>query len=129
MTNVEAMNKAQVIYDLLGDTQGRNCTYWGDGALHFYYSSSTYLNCRITPVEDKYRIKIYTPINRATTVVLYEVDNVKGSELYDTFHNAITYLDNEWKEWNKDVWKGSWWGYTKGKEIKYDDHGYIVSVS
>ncbi len=131
MTDKEAKNKALIIYDLLGDIRGHNIYYWNTGALSFDFripSTSGWLSCLVKPDGDKYKIKISTPINIATTVILHEVNDVEENELYDTMISIIEYLNKEWIEWNKE-WKGSWSGYPKGKVIKYDDHGYIVSIS
>lgn len=125
MIEQDARNKARVIYDLIKGIYGYHIYYWEDGSLNFSFKSKSLMNCRITPVENKYKIKIYANINIATTIVLYEVDGIEESKLNDTFHSIVKYLDNEWMERDK----GTWWGYSKGKEINYDDHGRIISVS
>ena len=116
MENVMSFyNKAMKIYNLLGDTRGRHSYYSEfDGSLNFRYKSATYIDCKITPVEDKYKIKISKSINIATAIILYEVENVDGKDLYNTFHDIIKYLDKEWMEWNKE-WRGLGQVIQKGK--------------
>ena len=127
-----SLGKANIIYDLISDfaCSYRNYYEW-NGTLHFNFKiPSTFdsLDCKITPVEDKYKIKVYAPINIETTMILYEVDEVSRGKLHDTFQGIIDYLDKEWGELSNGKKYTGWWDYKKGKEIKYDDHGYIISA-
>lgn len=115
MTNQEELKKAEIIYDLMKDTEMRSPYSWVNSSLCFNFTSYTYLSCEITPVEDKYKIKIYKTINSATEEVLYETDNINAEDLYSTFHKAVNYLDSEWKIWNKGKHYGSWYGYSESK--------------
>jgi hypothetical protein len=99
----DAQNKAQTIYDLLSSIATGNIYYWGNGALHFNFRMPYifgYLDCLVTPVNNKYKIKVYKPINIATTVILHEVDGIDESELC----NYFSLIKNmEWsrdKKWN-----------------------------
>lgn len=131
MTDTEARNKANDIYKLLNGIVRGHIYYWHSGALHFnlrlpnVFSS---LDCLVIPTEDKYKIEVTTAINIATTLILYEVENVDSKKLYDIMVEIIKYLDNEWVQYNKDKEYKGWSGYPKAKVIKYDDHGRRISV-
>lgn len=133
MTEQEAQNKANIIYDLLSNIAMGHMYYCEvSGSLHFNFRIPNmfgYLDCLVTPVEDKYKIKVSEGINIATTMILYEVDNIDGNELNDTMVGIIEYLDKEWVELEKSKKHATWWDYSKGKEIKYNDHGRTISVN
>jgi hypothetical protein len=117
MTNQEALKSVEIICDLMKDTIWSSSYNWF-GLLRFDFTSYTRLSCEITPIEDKYKIKIYKTINIATEEVLYETDNVSGEDLYSTFHKAVNYLDEEWKAWIKGKKSFGWYGYTASKALQ-----------
>ena len=133
MTDLEARNKANEIYDLLDNIATGHMYYCEvSGSLHFNFRISNafgYLDCAVTPVDDKYKIKVTYCVNIATTLILYEVDGISGDELNNTMVSIIDYLDKEWVEYNKGKEYKGWSGYPKAKVIKYNNHGYVVSVS
>ena len=133
MTDKEAQSKAQAIYELLDGIARGHMYYWEtSGALHFNLripSVFISLDCLVIPTNDKYRIEVTSPVNIATTLILYEVDNIYSEKLYDTMIEIIKYLDDEWVKYNKDKKYKGWSGYSKAKIIKYDDHGRRISVS
>lgn len=110
MTDTEARNKANEIYGLLNGIARKGLNYWHTGSLHFDLKTPNIfpsLDCLVIPIGDKYKIKITTPINIATTLILYEVENIDGEKLHDSMVDIVKYLDDEWLEWtnNKKIWK------------------------
>jgi len=130
LTEQEAYNKSMIIYNLMGDIKTGHIYYWDDGALAFNFripNAFGYLDSLITPDGDKYKIKISKGINIAIRMILYEVDGIDGDKLYNTFQDIIKFLDNEWLELDKSKKYATWRDYSKGKEIKYNDHGFIIA--
>lgn len=107
-----AREKAMPIYETFQDIRKLSLYHKMNGVVCFFVSKPTKIDCEITPNDNgTYHILFYNQHNMYQRTILKEIDKVELEDLKLTFINVTDFLGKEWERWNKDIWKGSWWGY------------------